>query len=747
MVSGDPFGLIGQVLDGQFRVDAFIGEGGFSIVYKGMHLGLEEPIGIKCLKLPPALGSALVESFIRRFRDESRIHYRLSQGNLHICRSMASGTTMAPATSALVPYMVLEWLEGQSLAQELDARRAARMTGRPLHEAVRLLDPAVEAVAYAHAQGVVHRDLNTGNLFVARTREGYKLKVLDFGVAKIVSDHALELGPRAQTIGQIRIFSPAYGAPEQFDDKVGMVGPWTDVYALALIVLEVMRDQTVIEGEHIGEYAMKALDTVVRPTPRTLGLAVGDEVEAAFARALSVDPRQRPQDAGELWGELKNAMRRDHESGRPPHAGPAQTRDVGRPSVSPPAAFAPRGSSPAVEVLRPGSIVPPPPVAGAMGSRPGAKTMRMSNPSLGRADGSGASSFPPAPQMPTGFGSAPPFAAAPPAAYGSTPHVSVVPADASTMTSAMAATLPGPVNTAAAWAAAQRQQQYGPPPTAPANGTPMTPVPPQYGGNPYGAAPLPSLPPAPYPSDPSMGGYRPSRPSMAAPAPAGVSAPSKTPIVVAVVVVALLVLGGAAFALSAWRGAPPKTQDAPPVVSSVPAQLAPAVPVSAPAVVATPVETPTPRPAIAQTAVPAPSAPITPTPAPARPTSVPTPTTRSAIVDAPAPTSTPPQPIPTPFPNTSTVTAFNPTAAKAALDMVNGILASCKAPGGGGVTGPGHLVVTFRNDGSIGSALVDRPPYLATPEGACVESRFRTARMKPFEGTSPSAEYTFVVPK
>src|SRR3954453_11705418 len=192
VTSGDPFGLVGQVLDGQFRVDKFIGEGGFSIVYRGHHVGLDEPIAIKCLKLPAALGSALVESFIRRFRDESRLHYRLSQGNLSIARSIASGTTMAPATSALVPYMVLEWLEGRSMAQEFDVRRAQGKKGRPLEEVVRLLDPAAQAIASAHPQGVVHRDLNPCNLFLATTREGQAMKVLDFGVAKIVSDHGLE---------------------------------------------------------------------------------------------------------------------------------------------------------------------------------------------------------------------------------------------------------------------------------------------------------------------------------------------------------------------------------------------------------------------------------------------------------------------------------------------------------------------------------------------------------------------------
>ncbi len=322
MTSSDPFGLVGQVLDGQFRVDAHVGEGGFSVVYRGTHVGLSEPIAVKCLKLPAALGSALVDSFVRRFRDESRLQYKLSQGNLHIVRSLGSGTTIAPATSALVPYTVLEWLEGKSLAQEFVDRREAGQHGRPLREVVALLDSAIDALAYAHAQGVVHRDLNPGNLYLARTSSGTKLKILDFGVAKVLADAAIAIGPTARTVGNVRMFAPAYGAPEQFDDRSGAIGPWTDVYAIALVVLEALGDRTVMEGDHIGQFATRALDPDHRPSPRALGLAVGDATEKVFVQALALDPSRRPRDAGEFWGMLKNAVQVDARSSRPPSAEP-----------------------------------------------------------------------------------------------------------------------------------------------------------------------------------------------------------------------------------------------------------------------------------------------------------------------------------------------------------------------------------------------------------------------------------------
>src|SRR6516162_4863523 len=120
----DPFDLVGDVLDGQFRVDAFAGEGDLSLVYKGHHLGLDAPVAIKCLNLPATLDSALVRPLVENFKDAGRVHYRLARRNLNIAQSIASGTTLAPRTGAVVPYLVREWFEGESLAVDLEKRRA-----------------------------------------------------------------------------------------------------------------------------------------------------------------------------------------------------------------------------------------------------------------------------------------------------------------------------------------------------------------------------------------------------------------------------------------------------------------------------------------------------------------------------------------------------------------------------------------------------------------------------------------------
>jgi serine/threonine-protein kinase len=298
----DPFGLCGQVIEAQFRIDRAVGEGGFSVVYRAHHLGLDEPVAIKCLKLQAHLESDMIQEFAARFRDESRIMYKLSQGNLDIVRSMTSGTTVAPLTGALIPYMVLEWLEGKSLGADLRERRVQNLKGRTLAEVIELFEPAANAVAFAHEQGVVHRDLKPGNLYLSKTATGIRLKVLDFGLAKIV-DPTGGIIPSFQTTGNNTICSPSYGAPEQFDPSVGKIGPWTDVYALGLLVLELLRDKKVRKGEGLAKCALEALSPE-QPTATSLGLKLRPQLELALARAVAFDPGTRQRSAREFWADI-----------------------------------------------------------------------------------------------------------------------------------------------------------------------------------------------------------------------------------------------------------------------------------------------------------------------------------------------------------------------------------------------------------------------------------------------------------
>ncbi|WP_394837051.1 protein kinase [Pendulispora rubella] len=326
----DPFRFNGTVIDGQFRIDQWIGEGGFSNVYKGFHLGLNEPIAVKCLK-PIADSPEVVQDFVNRFRDESRIAYRLSQGNLDIVRCIASGTTLAPV-GVRVPYMVLEWLEGESLAIHFRGRRDAKMKGRSLKEAFDMFTPAGEAIVFAHSHGIVHRDIKPGNLFLTKSRQGgVRLKVLDFGMAKVMSDGSSEstgFSRLAMSMQNIAIFSPPYAAPEQFDPTMGPISAKVDVYSFALVFLEAMLDRRVRTGETDAECLIQACKPSQPITPRGLGLTVPDAVERLFTQACATNPRERPQSMEEFWGKLRNAMQADSKKPNSAHDDPQDWGDV-----------------------------------------------------------------------------------------------------------------------------------------------------------------------------------------------------------------------------------------------------------------------------------------------------------------------------------------------------------------------------------------------------------------------------------
>src|SRR5271154_6106418 len=145
---------------------------------------------------------------------------------------------LATGDGQFVPYMVLEWLEGATLEAVLGQEKASGLPFRTLAQIVALLEPAAEALALAHRKGIAHRDVKPGNLFVIGDPRGDgTVKLLDFGIAKVVSDVQKMAGTFTKTGGQITSFTMAYGAPEQFSRTHGSTGPWTDVFALALVLV------------------------------------------------------------------------------------------------------------------------------------------------------------------------------------------------------------------------------------------------------------------------------------------------------------------------------------------------------------------------------------------------------------------------------------------------------------------------------------------------------------------------------
>ncbi len=305
----DAHGLMGTTLDGKYRIEARVGGGGYGDVYRAVHTVWDEPVALKFFTALSNAPAHLRDELLEQFVQEGKLLSRLSSETAGIVQARDVGTVTTPK-SVWMPYMVLEWLDGVPLDAVLASRRAQGGQGLSAGEGFDTLDGVARAVALAHAHGVAHRDIKPGNFFVlgGNLQPGATIKLLDFGIAKVMQDVAQ---PLYSTAAGVTSFTPAYGAPEQFDRTHGATGPWTDVFAMALVLAELMQGgRPALDGDSFVQYAFASQNPEKRPTPRTLGIEVSDEVEAVFARALSVPVAERYPSMAEFWNALAGALGR-----------------------------------------------------------------------------------------------------------------------------------------------------------------------------------------------------------------------------------------------------------------------------------------------------------------------------------------------------------------------------------------------------------------------------------------------------
>ncbi|WP_434041437.1 MULTISPECIES: protein kinase domain-containing protein [Sorangium] len=299
----DPFGWVGSTLDTKVAIESVAGEGGFGVVYRGVHLGFELPVAVKCLRIPPGLGAQDRQALLAQFRAEARLLHRLSRRTASIVQALDIGAATAPG-GQWTPYIVMEWLEGETLAGDLRRLRAAGEEPRGIGEAIRLLAPAAGALAIAHEEKVSHRDVKPANLFLARSGSSTTLKILDFGIAKVLSEATLQGTLGTQPGTALPPFTPQYGAPEQFSGRFGPTGPWTDVFAMALVLIEVASGQAGLAGGDVIQLYTAAVEESSRPSLAARGVSASPALEAVLSRALAPSPRLRFRDMGEMWAAL-----------------------------------------------------------------------------------------------------------------------------------------------------------------------------------------------------------------------------------------------------------------------------------------------------------------------------------------------------------------------------------------------------------------------------------------------------------
>lgn len=314
-MDGDVFGIVGSTQAGFFRIDRVVAEGGFGVVYQAFHTAFRAPVALKCLKVPETMTSKERDSFLERFREEGEMLFRLSSSSPAVVRPLHVDALTLEG-GRFVPFLALEWLEGEPFDVIIHRRNKQGKAPLGIRAVVPFLQPIAHALAQAHAIttaggeiAIIHRDIKPDNIFVVRAHGRESVRILDFGIARAKSAASLHAG-QSTTGTAFDAFTPRYAAPEQWLPKrFGQTGPWTDVWGLALTMVEALTGEPPIGGnDDVATMMGIALDPSFRPTPRLLGAEVPDGVESAFLGALAVDPRERTQSIETFWTALEMAL-------------------------------------------------------------------------------------------------------------------------------------------------------------------------------------------------------------------------------------------------------------------------------------------------------------------------------------------------------------------------------------------------------------------------------------------------------
>jgi serine/threonine-protein kinase len=274
---------MGDVVEGKYRIDRFLAAGGMGTLVVATHLPLRQPVVIKFMS-PLVMDNG---SGIRRFTVEARAAARIHSE--HVARvfdvsNLPNG----------VPFIVMEYLEGVDLSEVLGRRKSV-----PVAEAVDCVTQACQAVAEAHAAGVVHRDLKPANLFRCERADGkHVIKVLDFGVSKLLPRGDTESGELATTGPNVVMGTPLYASPEQLRGA-REVDARTDVWALGVILYELVAGRPPFAGNTFMEICAKVAYTPPPPL-RELRPEVPPGLWDVIVRALAKDPELRIQSVVEL---------------------------------------------------------------------------------------------------------------------------------------------------------------------------------------------------------------------------------------------------------------------------------------------------------------------------------------------------------------------------------------------------------------------------------------------------------------
>jgi serine/threonine-protein kinase len=257
---------VGTVLDGAYRLTRLLGQGGMGAVYEASHLASGKRVALKVMHR----GLAAYPELLARFRREAKVTGELAHP--HVVSVFGFG--IAPAGE---PYLVMEFLEGEDLQTRLE-----RTGALPLPTVVQIVTQVASALAEAHAAGVVHRDLKPDNVFLVRVPdEGLFVKVVDFGLSKVLKTSATKL-----TVARAVFGTPEFMAPEQAEGRQDAIDHRSDQWSLACLAWFALTACLPFTGPDVNATLNQVIAAV--PVPPGPGAPrISAEVDQVLRRAMS----------------------------------------------------------------------------------------------------------------------------------------------------------------------------------------------------------------------------------------------------------------------------------------------------------------------------------------------------------------------------------------------------------------------------------------------------------------------------
>jgi len=260
---------------GPYRIDAQIGRSGMGVVYRAYDTRLERAVALKLVN-DVSLDATMRSSLLREAQCASALNHP------HVCTVFDFGEFQGD------PYIVMEWIDGRPLS---DITRTAGLTPE---EALRYGAQVADALAHAHAGGVVHGDLKSANILITKD---HRAKLLDFGVARRISRQG-ETSP----LGASPRGTPVYMAPEMLRGEAA--SERSDVWSFGCVLQELMTGALPFAGPSMTALA----SAILNDAPAALPSSVPEPIRPVVARCLAKDPRQRYRDGTELWRAVTAAI-------------------------------------------------------------------------------------------------------------------------------------------------------------------------------------------------------------------------------------------------------------------------------------------------------------------------------------------------------------------------------------------------------------------------------------------------------